>query len=64
MKLSPVIKMNIAVLMLAGCASEIDKCVDAGMKSAAIEFPDLNAAEKARLESDFRIRCLEANSGK
>lgn len=49
---------------LAGCSSEVDKCVDAGLKSLTLNYPNATSAEKAQAEGNYRIICLKAQSGK
>lgn len=56
--------MIVALLVLPGCASEVDKCVDAGMKSTINENPDITKENKDRSEWLHRMDCLKAQSGK
>jgi hypothetical protein len=60
-----VVFLTIALyIFLAGCSSEIDKCVDAGVKSASMNYPNMSEAEKASIERSYRIACLRAQAGK
>jgi|GEM_PF-6485081 len=54
----------LTAVALAGCSSEVDKCVDAGLKSLALNYPNATSAEKAQAEGNYRIICLKAQSGK
>ncbi len=50
------------IALLAGCASEVDKCVDAQMKRhAAKPEPKGSAVE---VEANARFYCLQAAGGK
>ena len=50
------------IALLAGCASEVDKCVDAQMKSFATWPEPKGSAVDA--EATARIYCLQAANGK
>jgi hypothetical protein len=47
--------------ILLGCQSEIDKCVDAGLRA---NEPYKTAQEKSETEMQFRMACLKASAGK
>lgn len=49
------------MFILLGCQSEIDKCVEAGVKAGE---PYSTAKEKSEEEMRFRIGCLRASAGK
>lgn len=53
----------VALLILAGCSSDVDKCVKAGMKSEIDPSEKLSKQGMAMLESQWRIICLRAKSG-
>jgi hypothetical protein len=50
------------MMFLAGCGSEVDKCVAAQMKVHAAAPSPKNSAVEA--EADARIYCLQAANGK
>ena len=55
--------------MLAGCQSEIDKCVDAQVNARnklddlALKYGALNVSTKQEVEANARLICLKANKG-
>ena len=49
------------MFVLLGCQSEIDKCVDAGLRA---NEPYKTAQDKSQKELEFRIFCLKASTGK
>ena len=53
----------VAVLVLSGCASEVDKCVDAYMKSYDLNNVNPDQAKRAGREANVRRVCLAAQSG-
>lgn len=59
-----IIAMIAFVMMLAACQSEIDKCVDAGVKADSVNYPNLTKAERVENEYLYRMRCLRAQGGK
>jgi hypothetical protein len=54
----------VVAMMLSGCQSEIDKCVDSGIKSEKTFGPYQNAQEEIRRSHEIRLQCLKAQSGK
>jgi len=50
------------IALLTGCASEVDKCVDAQMKVHAAGPSPKNSVVEA--EADARLYCLQAANGK
>jgi len=56
------IAIVLVVFSLLGCQSEIDKCVEAGMKSS--ESNKKTPTEKASDEFGYRQYCLKAAAGK
>lgn len=52
------------ILLLTGCSSEVDKCVESAIKSLNINLPNSTAGEKAEAERNFRIICMKAQVGK
>ena len=51
-----------SVFSLLGCQSEIDKCVNAGLKAS--ESDKKSSSEKASDEFAYREYCLKAAAGK
>jgi hypothetical protein len=55
--------------VLAGCQSEIDKCVDAqvnarnNLDDLALKYGALNVSTKQEVEANARLICLKANKG-
>jgi hypothetical protein len=49
---------------LGGCQSEIDKCVESGIKSEKTFGPYKTAEEEIRESHKMRLECLKAQSGK
>jgi hypothetical protein len=49
------------MFILLGCQSEIDKCVDAGLRA---NEPYKTAQDKSQTELGLRIGCLKASTGK
>jgi hypothetical protein len=49
------------MFILLGCQSEIDKCVEAGLKA---DEPYKSAQDKSATEVGYRIGCLKASAGK
>jgi hypothetical protein len=55
----------ICILILAGCKSEVDKCVDANMDyyyEYKKKNPDAISPEKAK--ATWHLECLKAQAGK
>jgi protein involved in sex pheromone biosynthesis len=48
-----------AVLVLSGCASEVDKCVEANVKLNLINNPNHTDKDKARFEETARLACVK-----
>ena len=53
----------VAVLLLSGCASEVDKCVKSFMKVYELENPKATKYDKAHEEASAREHCLKISSG-
>jgi hypothetical protein len=51
----------VTMFILLGCQSEIDKCVEVGLKG---NEPFESAKDKAYWEFQYRVGCLKASSGK
>lgn len=51
-------------LCMSACSSEIDKCVQTGMKAYELMNPGYTVDKRAQAEARWRIACLEAASGK
>jgi hypothetical protein len=55
--------------VLAGCQSEIDKCVDAQVNARnklddlALKYGALNVSTKEEVEANARLDCLKAHGG-
>ena len=57
-------ELMLAILMMSGCASEVDKCVDALVKVYKLDFPKSTQNEIAEEEAQARMHCLKIASGK
>jgi hypothetical protein len=55
--------LMLAILMMSGCASEVDKCVEANIKARLMKLPNHTEKDKVEIESLARLACLKANSG-
>jgi hypothetical protein len=53
----------LVMLMMSGCASEVDKCVDALVKVYKLDFPKSTQHEIAEEEAQARMHCLKIASG-
>jgi hypothetical protein len=53
-----------SLVAIAGCSSEIDKCVDAGVRAVSLNYPSMSPAEKADVEKNYRLACMKAQAGK
>jgi hypothetical protein len=57
-------------LLLIGCASEVDKCVEAQIKARgklddlALQHGATNVETKEEVEARARLMCLQASQGK
>jgi hypothetical protein len=54
----------VAVMVLAGCASEVDKCVEANIKARLMKLPNHTEKDKVQVEALARLACLQANGGR
>ena len=55
--------LMLVILMMSGCASEVDKCVDALVKVYKLDFPKSTQHEIAEEEAQARMHCLKIASG-
>ncbi len=56
--------LMLAILMMSGCASEVDKCVDALVKVYKLDYPKSTKEDIAFEEAEARMHCLKIASGK
>lgn len=60
----------IILFLLFGCASEVDKCVEAQIKARhklddlALKHGAINVETKEEVEARARLMCLQASQGK
>lgn len=64
MKISTICIVFIVAALGSGCASEVDKCVEAHLNWFAKKYPNSSATELAGVEVGSRIDCLKAANNK
>jgi hypothetical protein len=65
MKIWFLLALSASAFLVTGCKSDVDKCVDAYMKSTdTTEYLKKHPNDKSNLEAEFRSLCMRAAAGK